>query len=59
MEKHATSTLFFDAFNVGWGAVVRIPGREEQHLRGYWDESSRNLPIAIRKAKVLLFTLES
>lgn len=58
-ERHTSVTIFSDASNIGWGAVVRIPGKEEQHLRGYWDESSRDLPIAIREAKALLFTLES
>ena len=39
-ERHTFVTIFSDASNIGWGAVVRIPGKEEQHLRGYWDESS-------------------
>ena len=58
-EKHTSISLFSDASNIGWGAVVRIPGKEDQRLRGYWDESSRHLPIAIREAKAFLFTLES
>lgn len=58
-EKHSSITLFSDASDVGWGGSVRIPGREEQLLRGYWDDSTRNLPIAVREAKALLFTLES
>ena len=58
-ERHTSVTIFSDASNIGWGAVVRIPGKEEQHLRGYWDENSRHLPIAIREAKATLFTSES
>lgn len=58
-KRHTSVTIFSDASNIGWGAVVRIPGKEEQPLRGYWDENSRHLPIAIREAKAILFTLES
>ena len=58
-ERHTSVTIFSDVSNIGWGAVVRIPGKEEQHLRGYWDENSRHVPIAIREAKAILFTLES
>lgn len=58
-ERHTSVTIFSDVSNIGWGAVVRLPGKEEQHLRGYWDENSRDLPIAIREANAILFTLES
>ena len=58
-ERHTSVTIFSHASNIGWGVVVRIPGKDEQHLRGYLDESSRDLPIAIREAKAILFTLES
>ena len=33
--------------------------KEDQLIRGYWDESSRDLPIAVKEAKTLLCTLES
>lgn len=55
-EKHSSIS---DESNVGWGGSIRIPGKEDQAIRGYWDESSRDLPIAVREAKALLYTLES
>ena len=58
-EKHSSITLFSDASDVGWGGLIKIPGKEEQPIRGYWDDSTRHLPIAVREAKALLFTLES
>ena len=58
-EKHSSITLFSDASDVGWGGSIRVPGKEDQLIRGYWDESSRDLPIAVREAKALLYTLKS
>ena len=58
-EKHSSITLSSDASDVGWGGSIRVPGKEDQLIRGYWDESSRDLPIAVREAKALLYTLES
>ena len=51
--------MFSDASDVGWGGSIRIPGKEDQLIRGYWDVSSRDLPVAVREAKALLYTLES
>ena len=58
-EKHSSITFFSDASDIGWGGLIKIPGKEDQLIRGYWDESSRVLPIAVREAKALLYTLES
>ena len=58
-EKLSSITLFSDASDVCWGGSIRIPGKEDQLIRGYWDESSRDLPIAVREAKALLYTIES
>lgn len=55
-EKHSSITLFSDASDVGWGGSIRVPGKEDQLIRGYWDDSSRDLPIAVREAKALLYT---
>ena len=37
-EKHSSITLFSDASDVGWGGSIRVPGKEDQLIRGYWDE---------------------
>ena len=58
-EKHSFITLFSDASDIGWGGSIRIPSKEVQLIRGYWDESSLVLPMAVREAKALLYTLES
>lgn len=58
-EEHSSIPLFSDASNVGWGGSIRIPGKEDQLIHGYWDESSRDLTVAVRENKALLYTLES
>lgn len=58
-EKHVSITLFCDASDVGWGGVLKVPEKEEKTLRGYWDDDTRQLPIAVREARALLHTLES
>lgn len=46
-EKHVSITLFSDASDIGWGGVLKVPGKGEQILRGYWDDNTRKLPIAV------------
>ena len=58
-EKHVSITLFCDASDVGWGGVLKVPENQEKTLRGYWDDDTRQLPIAVREARALLHTLES
>jgi len=58
-EKHVSITLFCDASDVGWGRVLKVPEKEEKTLHGYWDDDTRQLPIAVREARALLHTLES
>ena len=59
-EKHVSITVHTDASNTGWGGIVKTPGSlSPQEIRGYWDEESRTLPIAVKEAKALLATLTS
>ena len=59
-EKHVSVTLHTDASNTGWGGILKTPGSlSPQEIRGYWDEESRTLPIAVKEAKALLATLTS
>ena len=39
--------------------MLKVPDKEEKTLRGYWDDDTRQLPIAVREARALLHTLES
>ena len=39
--------------------MLKVPEKEEKTLRGYWDDDTRQLPIAVREARALLHTLES
>ncbi|KAK3730065.1 hypothetical protein QZH41_009896, partial [Actinostola sp. cb2023] len=56
-ERHITVKICSDASDYAWGGVIVVPGDSPVEIRDYWDDESRNLPIAIREALALLYTL--
>ncbi|KAK3749995.1 hypothetical protein QZH41_000415 [Actinostola sp. cb2023] len=56
-ERHVTVKICSDASDYAWGGVIVVPGDSPVEIRDYWDAESRNLPIAIREALALLYTL--
>lgn len=58
-EKHLCVSIHTDASNTGWGGILDQDSHPRQETRGYWNEETRRLPIAIREAMALQLTIES
>ena len=58
-ERHTTIRICSDASDYAWGGVITVPGDSPVEIRDYWDDESRKLPIAIREALALLYTLQA
>ncbi|KAK3707290.1 hypothetical protein QZH41_004234 [Actinostola sp. cb2023] len=58
-EKHITIKISSDASNYAWGGVISVPGGSPTEIRDYWGVESRNLPIVVKEALALLYTLQA
>lgn len=57
-ERHVSVVIHSDASDSGWGGTLERQGHPRREARGYWEDEYRQLPIAVREAWALLFTIE-